>query len=151
MPSLLTVGENREEAIASLGELPSGVRVVSCREIDLSDLPPPRTPAEKQWVVTMEGEGLPEGSTEAEVIEQVRAQEKALRTDPHALVTGQREGFECPACGEQIWLDLPAPRSLASNRAVDRAECPECHAELMRRASTPNDMWQVVDRPADAS
>jgi predicted RNA-binding Zn-ribbon protein involved in translation (DUF1610 family) len=151
MPSLLTVGETRGEAIASLGDLPSGVRVVSCREIDLSYLPRPRTPAKKQWVVTLEGEGLSEGSTEAEIIEQVRAQEKSLGTDPHALVTAQREGFECPACGEQVWLDLPAPRSLASDRAVDRAECPECRAQLMRRASTPNDMWQVVDRPADGS
>lgn len=99
----------------------------------------------------LEGEGLPEGPTEEELIEQVRAMWRTLSTDPHALVTGQREGFACPACGEQVWLELPAQRSLASDRAVDRAECPECHAQLMRRASTPNDMWVVVDPPADAS
>jgi hypothetical protein len=146
MRGLWTVGDTREEAIASVTkDLPASVSIVSCREIDMSGVPPPRSrPLPKLWVVMLQGEGLPEGPTEEEVIEQVRSTWTALSTDPDSLVTGVIEEFDCPACGRKIRLDLPAPRSLPSNRAVDEAEFPECHTRLVRRASTPNEMWQVA-------
>jgi hypothetical protein len=82
-----TSAETREEAEASvLKEAPRGTRVVSCHEIDLSDLPPLRSgaPFPKLWAVMLEGGGLPEGPTEQELTSQVRDLWRKLTIDPEA-------------------------------------------------------------------
>lgn len=66
----------------------------------------------------------------------------AMATDPEILVTGQREGFDCPACEEKIWFDLPAPREKADSGHRD---CPECGIHLT--LSKSGDGWEVFVPP----
>jgi hypothetical protein len=54
-------------------------------------------------------------------------------------VTGVREGFDCPACGARIEVELPPPRVV---RFEDHTSCPACEVFLVR----PKDElpWRVA-------
>jgi hypothetical protein len=66
----------------------------------------------------------------------------AMATDPDLLVTGVIEQFACPACEEEIQIELPAPRQ---RRDPGHADCPECGTHLSRAPQGHG--WEVFEPP----
>lgn len=140
------IAENRAEAEAQIDEEQHSVRVTRCREVDLSGLPPLRSgPIPRHWVVVVEdstpelaAERPQQENPEEECERAIRQMYLTMAIDPELLVTGQREGFECPACQEMVWLDLPAPREKADSGHRD---CPKCGTHLTRSQS--GNRWEI--------
>jgi predicted RNA-binding Zn-ribbon protein involved in translation (DUF1610 family) len=144
---VLTIAETRDEAIAQATEGFPQFRAIDAREIDLSDLPPLATgPLPKHWVVVVEHEDpdeeakLPQDADPLEkCARETRLRYLTMAVDPQLLVTGVREEFPCPKCGETIRLDLPAPRA---TRYPQNTQCPHCGTPLTRTRHQL--MWGVI-------
>jgi len=127
------------------------IRILRSRELDLSGLPPLAGGAlSRHWVVVVEH---PDPAQEAKLVQHddpedhcersTRQMYLAMSTDPDLLVTGVVEQFTCPACGDEIRIDLPAPRQ---RRDPGHSDCPECGTHLSRKQTGHG--WQVFDPPA---
>jgi hypothetical protein len=145
------IAKTKAEAEAKVDEAQYQVRIVKCREIDLSGLPPLASgPIPLHWVVVIE-DLTPELAAERPQVENpevecersVRQMYLAMATNPDLLVTGQREGFDCPSCGKEIWFDLPSP---AEHKESGHRDCPECGVHLTRSAA--NGKWEIFVPPA---
>jgi hypothetical protein len=145
------IAASKEEAEARIDEEQYEVRIVKCRKADLSGLPPlPSGPLPQHWIVVVE-DATPELAAERpqhqdpeeECERSIRQMYLTMATDPDLLVTGRREGFDCPACREKIWFNLPAPREKADSGHRD---CPKCGTHLTR--STSDGRWEVFVPPA---
>ena len=112
-------GETQKEAEASVEAERHQVRIVSCREIDLSGLPPlPSGPLPRHWVFRVE-DLTPELAAERpqhdddseEAIERwVRQFYLKMDTDPELLSSGTIEMFPCPNCEDEVRIELPPAR-----------------------------------------
>jgi hypothetical protein len=130
-----TTGAGRAEAEASVDAERYRVRIVGCREIDLSGLPELRSdPLPRHWVVVvedltpeLEAERPQHSDPEAEAERAVRLNYLSLAIDPDLLVTGEIEGFPCPGCGERVEIKL-APRREKAHPG--HFSCPHCRAHL---------------------
>jgi hypothetical protein len=144
-----TVAETRQEAERQVLADAPHMRVLRCREIDLTGLPPLRTgPIPRHWVVVVEHldpneeAKLPQhDNPEAHCEREVRLAFLKLATDPKLLVTGEIEQFACPACGEPIRLEMPPA---GQRRARTGTACPSCRAPLKR--ASESDPWAVAPR-----
>jgi predicted RNA-binding Zn-ribbon protein involved in translation (DUF1610 family) len=145
----MAIAETREEAEQQFLKGASQLRVLRSREIDLSGLPPLAGGLPKHWVVVVEHSD-PEEEAKLEQHEDpeehceraTRQMYLSIATDPDLLVTGVIEQFTCPACGEEIQIELPAPRQ---RRDPGHSDCPECGTHLAR--SHTGDGWEVFDPP----
>ena len=135
---VLALGETQDEAERQVREAAPHMRIVRSRRISLAGLPPllGSGPLETPWVVVVENTDpaedakLPQDEDPAGDVERsTRELYLNLATDPQALVTGVREGFDCPACSARIEVHLPPPREI---RFENRARCPECSALVVR-------------------
>jgi hypothetical protein len=131
------------------------MRIVRSHPISLAGLPPLRNPGplDHPWVVVVEHEDpveeakLPqEEDPEGEVEWSTRELYLNLATDPEALVTGVREGFDCPACCVRIEVELPPPREV---RFENHTTCPACEVFLVRYKDELR--WQVAGRHATSA
>jgi hypothetical protein len=146
------VAESRSEAEAKVDEAQYKVRTVSCRELDLSGLPPLESgPLPRHWIVVVEdltaelvAERPQQDDPEEECERGVRLMYLEMATDPELLVSGTREGFDCPACSDPISFDGPAPRERKKPDSGHR-DCPKCGTHLIRER--PVDRWQVFVPP----
>lgn len=75
----------------------------------------------------------------------VRLMYLQMATDSELLVTGTREGFDCPACEEPISFDGPAPREQKKPDSGHR-DCPKCGTHLTFHR--PDGRWKVFVPPA---
>ncbi len=147
------IAKSRTEAEAQVDAAQYEVRIRGCREIDLSGLPPLASgPLPTHWVVVvddltpeLEAERPQQDDPEEECERQVRLMYLKMATDPDLLVTGTQEGFDCPACGEAISFDGPAPRNRKRPDSGHR-DCPKCGTHLT--LDGPADRWQVFVPPA---
>jgi hypothetical protein len=150
---VFVTGATKEDAEQHVRAAAPQLRILRSRPISLAGLPPlpTRGPLEHPWVVVVEHEDpaeepkLPQDDDpEADVERSVRELYLNLATDPEALVTGVREGFDCPACGTPIDVELPPPRDV---RFENHTTCPVCEVFLVR----PKDelQWRVAGRRAD--
>jgi hypothetical protein len=146
------IAESQVEAESKIDEGQYKVRIVKCREIDLSGLPPLASgPIPRHWVVViedstpeLEAERPQQDNPEEECERQVRQMYLAMATDPELLSTGIREGFDCPSCEEKIWFELPAPRDRKKPDSGHR-DCPKCGTHLSRNDN--DGRWQVFVPP----
>ncbi|HEX5990135.1 MAG TPA: hypothetical protein VFY75_07980 [Solirubrobacterales bacterium] len=144
--------ETRTEAEEQIDVTKHEVRIVACRKIDLSGLPPLKSgPLPTHWVVVIEDlyaelearrpqQDDPEGECEREV----RLMYLKMATDPELLVAGTWEQLDCPACGESVSFEGPAPRERKKPDPGHR-DCPECGIHLSRTGS--NGEWEVFVAP----
>ncbi len=145
-------GESLEEARDQLLDETSEIRIVSAREIDLSGLPELRSgPLPRHWVFVYEHEDpdvearLPHHEDpEGECERGVRQMYLSMAIKPDLLLTGQREGFTCPACEANVWFDLPPPREHVDSNHRD---CPECGTHL-HRDNSGDGRWTVFIPPS---
>jgi len=147
------IAGSRAEAEAQVDVAKYKVRIVRCRELDLSGLPPLASgPLPPHWVVAVEDLGReleaerpqqvdPEGECERSV----RLMYLQMATDPELLVSGTREEFTCPACDRMIRFDGPAPRETKKPDHGHR-DCPRCGVNLTLGGS--DGRWQVFVPPA---
>lgn len=146
------VADSRSEAEAKVDEAQYEVRIVSCRELDLSGLPPLESgPLPRHWIVVVEdrtaelaAQRPQQEDPEEECERGVRLMYLQMATDPELLVSGTQEGFDCPACGEAIAFDGPAPRERKKPDSGHR-DCPKCGTHL--NLAAPKDRWQVFVPP----
>jgi hypothetical protein len=147
---VFATGETKQDAEQEVREAAPRMRILRSRPISLAGLPPLHTsgPLDNPWVVVVEHEDpieeakLPQDEDpEGEVERSTRELFLNLATDPQALVTGVREGFDCPACGARIEVELPPPRDV---RFENHTTCPACEVFLVR----PKDelLWRVAGR-----
>lgn len=144
--------ETRAQAEAQIDVSRHEVRIIGCREIDLSGLPPLRSgPLPTHWVVVvedlspeLEAERLQQEDPEGECEREVRLMYLKMATDPELLVSGTWEKFDCPACGEAISFEGPAPREREKPDPGHR-DCPNCGTHLSRTGS--NGDWEVFVAP----
>lgn len=138
MRGVFALGATQEEAERQIHEAAPQLRVLRSRRISLAGLPP--LPGDgsldNPWVVVVEhtdpaeeAKLPPDEDPEGEVEQKTRELYLNLATDPDALITGVREGFDCPACSARIDVHLPPPREV---RFENSARCPECNALLVR-------------------
>jgi hypothetical protein len=146
------ISESQAEAEAQVDEVQYKVRILRCRKIDLSGLPPLGSgPLPTHWVVVvedlspeLEAERPQQDAPEEECERGIRLMYLQMATDPDLLVTGTQEGFDCPACGEMISFDGPPPRERKKPDSGHR-DCPKCGTHLT--FDGPNDRWQVFVPP----
>jgi hypothetical protein len=147
---VFVTGETKEDAERQVREAAPQMRILRSRPISLAGLPDLRDPGplDHPWVVVVEHEDpaeeakLPQDEDpEGEVERSTRELYLNLATDPEALVTGVREGFDCPACGERIEVGLPAPREV---RFENHTTCPACEVFLVRYRDEL--AWEVAGR-----
>ncbi|HZC13175.1 MAG TPA: hypothetical protein VE270_04055 [Thermoleophilaceae bacterium] len=152
---VFATGATKEDAEQQVRQAAPQMRILRSRPISVAGLPPlpTRGALDNPWVVVVEHEDpaeeakLPQhDDPEAEVERSTRELYLNLATDPAALVTGVREGFDCPGCGTRIEVELPPPRDV---RFENHTTCPACEAFLVR----PKDElpWRVAGRRADAA
>lgn len=149
---VFATGETKHDAERQVREAAPRMRVLRSRPISLAGLPPLRSPGplDNPWVVVVEHEDpveeakLPQDDDPEGTVERsTRERYLALATDPDGLVAGVLEGFDCPACGARIQVDLPPPRAV---RFENHTTCPACDVFLVR----PKDElpWQVAGSQA---
>jgi hypothetical protein len=147
---VFATGETKQDAEHQVREAAPRMRIVRSRPISLAGLPPLRNPGplEYPWVVVVEHKDpveeakLPQNEDpEGEVERSTRELYLNLASDPEALVTGVREGFDCPACGDRIEVELPPPREV---RFENHTTCPACEVFLVRYKDEL--AWQVAGR-----
>ena len=149
---VFATGATKEDAEQQVRQAAPQMRILRSRPISVAGLPPlpTRGALDNPWVVVVEHEDpaeeakLPQhDDPEAEVERSTRELYLNLATDPAALVTGVREGFDCPGCGTRIEVELPPPRDV---RFENHTTCPACEAFLVR----PKDElpWRVAGRRA---
>jgi hypothetical protein len=122
------------------------VRIVSCREVDLSELPPLQKPLPRHWVVVVE-DLTPElaaqrpqhDDPEEECERTTRQMYLAMATDPELLSTGSVEMFPCPSCEEEVRIELPSARERPH---PGHFSCPHCRAHLQLAAS--GHRWEIA-------
>jgi hypothetical protein len=145
---VFATGKTQHDAEQQVRDAAPRMRILRSRPISLAGLPSLRTsgPLDNPWVVVVEHEDPveeaklprdedPEGTVELSTRELCLN----LATDPGALVTGVREGFDCPGCGTRIEVELPPPREV---RFENHTTCPVCDVFLVR----PKDElpWRVA-------
>lgn len=144
---VLTVADTQEEAERQvLAEAPH-IQILRSREIDLAGLPPlPAGPLPGHWVVVVqhpdpeEEAKLPQhGDPEDHCEREIRLLYLSMAVDPDLVVSGVIEELLCPACGNPVRLELPAPRE---GRPRTGAACPNCRTPLTRRDG--NAAWEVA-------
>lgn len=152
---VFATGVTKYDAEQQVRESAPQMRILRSRPISLAGLPPLGTPGplDNPWVVVVEHRDpveeakLPQDEDpEGKVEQSTREMYLNLVTDPHALVTGVLEGFDCPACGARIEVELPPPRAV---RFENHTTCPACDVFLVR----PKDElpWQVAGFQATAA
>jgi len=149
----MTIAETKEDAERQVLREAPQVRVLRSREIDMSGIPPLSSgPIRKHWVVVVEHPdpeveaGLPQHDDPEEYCErEARLLYLKLGVDPDLLVSGVIEQFPCPACGEEIRLELPAPREGPERTG---GACPHCRTPLTRPSG--NGAWKVAAPKTDA-
>jgi hypothetical protein len=142
-----TSGETQEEAEASVEAERHQVRIVSCREIDLSGLPPLASgPLPRHWVFKVE-DLTPELAAERpqheddseEAMERwVRRFYLKMDTNPELLSSGTIEMFPCPNCEDEVRIELPPSREKPH---PGNFSCPHCRAHLQLAKSG---RWEVA-------
>jgi hypothetical protein len=132
------VAPTREEAERQVLDEAPALRVVRCRRVDFTGIPPLSSgPWPIHWVVLVEHtdaaedarrptEGDPEVACEREV----RQMYLKVAIDPQMLVESVIEQFACPACEAQISFELPPSRE---TRYPIRRQCEKCRRPLKRR------------------
>jgi hypothetical protein len=142
-----TSGESREEAEASVEAERHQVRIVSCRELDLSGLPPLASgPLGRHWVFVvqdltpeLEAERPQDEKGSEEGVERwVRQFYLKMATDPELVTSGVIEMFPCPSCEEEVRIELPPEREKAH---PGNFSCPHCRAHLRLGRSGK---WEVA-------
>jgi hypothetical protein len=112
------VAPTREDAERQvIGEAPA-LRVVRCRRIDFTGLPPMLSgPRPEHWVVLVEHTDPAEDARrslhddpETACEREVRQLYLKMALDPQLLVTSVMERFACPACEAEVSFELPPPR-----------------------------------------
>jgi hypothetical protein len=145
---VFATGKTQQDAEQQVRDAAPRMRILRSRPISLAGLPPLRTwgPLDNPWVVVVEHEDpvenakLPQDEDPEGTVERsTRELYLNLATDPDALVTGVREGFDCPGCGTRIEVELPPPREV---RFENHTTCPVCDVFLVR----PKDelLWRVA-------
>ena len=153
-----TVGATEAEAIASVQDGNLDIQVISCQEIDPSDIElSPTTPKKRHWVVVIEDADPSQFIQDADPVAKAAAYDRhfwdTLAADPERLSVATIEGpFRCPSCAAEINLEIPPTRVL---RRIPRGQkiysrCPECRTKLFRLRGGPLDDWRVDDRPSPA-
>jgi hypothetical protein len=135
-----TIAESQAEAEAQIETEKHEVRILSCREIDLSGLPPLQSgPLPRHWMVVVEdltpelaAERPQQEDPEGECERNTRQLYLALATDPELLSTGSTEAFPCPSCEEEVRIELPPARERPH---PGHFSCPQCRAHLRLAAS----------------
>jgi hypothetical protein len=134
------VASTRQEAERQvLGEAPE-LRVVRCRKIDFTGIPPMSSgPRPIHWVVLVEHNDTAEDARrssqdhpETVCEREVRQLYLKMALDPQMLVSSVIEQFACPRCGGEISFELPAPRE---TRYPIHRQCESCRALLKRDRS----------------
>lgn len=135
---VFATGETKRDAAQQVREAAPQMRILRSRPISLAGLPPLRNPGplDHPWVVVVEHEDpaeeakLPQDKDPEGTVERsTRELYLNLATDPDALITGVREGFDCPACAVRIEIELPPPREV---RFENHTTCPACEVFLVR-------------------
>lgn len=144
------IAETQDEAEDQILDGYPDIRVLGSREINLDGLP--GKPWPKHWAVVVEhrdpereAELQQHEDPEEEAERSVRQDYLAISLDPELLVVGSIEQFNCPACEEEIRIELPAPRE---RKDSGHADCPECGKHLCR-AESPSG-WKVFRPPVKA-
>jgi hypothetical protein len=144
------IAETQDEAEDQILDGYPDIRVLGSREINLDGLP--GKPWPKHWAVVVEhrdpereAELQQHEDPEEETERSVRQDYLAISLDPELLVVGSIEQFNCPACEEEIRIELPAPRE---RKDSGHADCPECGKHLCR-AESPSG-WKVFRPPVKA-
>jgi hypothetical protein len=152
---VFAIGATQREAEQQIRDAAPRFRILRSRPISLAGLPPLRAPGplDNPWVVVVEHEDpaeeakLPQDDDpEAKVERSTRELYLNLATDPQALVTGVREGFDCPACDTRIEVEVPPPRDV---RFENHTTCPACEVFLVR--SKDELPWRVAGPKAGAA
>jgi hypothetical protein len=144
---VMIVADSAEEAKNQVLMEAPHVRVLRCREIDLTGLPSlAGRSLQRHWAVVVEHQDpaeeakLPQHADPEDRCErETRLLYLKLGVDPNLLVTGVVEQFACPACDNHVRLELPPP---GAGPPRLRAQCPRCRSVLQRpRERAP---WQVA-------
>ncbi len=131
------VAPTREEAERQILDEAPALRVMRCREVDFTGIPPLSSgPRPIHWVVLVEHTNAAEdarrstqGDPEVACEREMRQMYLKMAIDPQMLVESVIEQFACPACEAQTSFELPPPREI---RYPIRRQCEDCRAPLER-------------------
>jgi hypothetical protein len=59
---------------------------------------------------------------------------------------GVESALSCPQCGESV-LETATDAAGHGQARIQRATCPQCHAELVRHPDLEDNTWQVEQSP----
>jgi hypothetical protein len=143
----LAIAPTREEAERQVLDGAPQLRILRSREMNLDGVAAMLgKPLEKHWAVVFapddydaRDEQIADPSPEDVCERETQIFYLRLAVDPTRVASGSIEEFPCPACGETVHLELPAPSG--PPKAVN-CQCEHCRTPLTRPARAAH--WEVL-------